>query len=211
MNPPCGGGLPDDGRKARAHGHGERSAPLLLAALLVGRPCGGQDCGVESLCAIARLLGHEVSPAARQKLNQVLPGERVTMLQIQAAAAELGITLAGVRAPLRGLLAQGRGPSIIHLQEPDHFLTLARASDEWVQAVDSGRVALLARSAIEARYSGRALVPALPDPAGAPRAEVADFCWVFGVAGVGQQVRHVFEVLNAGAQDLTVRTREEGG
>jgi hypothetical protein len=116
-----------------------------------------------------------------------------------------------VGATFEELTTDVPGPKIIHLADPAHFLVVARASDEWVQLLDGGRVVVVPRAEIEQRYSGHALIlDQAQFPDGGPRLEAPEFHYTFGIAGVGQEVEHAFTVRNVGDQELVVRPQEKG-
>jgi ABC-type bacteriocin/lantibiotic exporter with double-glycine peptidase domain len=144
---------------------------------------------------MAELLGRPVSEQDRQRLVAGLPGRDATMLQIQEAGRAIGIELRGVGADLTALASDVPGPKILHLSNPDHFLVLARASEELAQVVDGGRVGVLPIPALAARYSGHALIAEIAVPPAAPRLEV----------------EHTFDVRNAGTEDLVLRVKDCGG
>ncbi len=126
------------------------------------------------------------------------------MAAVSNAAASLGVALRGVRAPLDALCEVG-GPKIIHFKDPDHFLVMARASPEWVQLLDSGRVIVVPREEVEERYSGHALIlRQTEEDAGGAKLRLDGFHHRFGIVGVGQVVEHSFEVTNAGDQELAI-------
>lgn len=187
---------------------------LLSLAALFG--CGlslavSQPCGVWSLRGVCELSGRILSNEEQQKLIEGFPADESSMLDIRRAAEELGLALVGVGATFEELTDDVRGPKIIHLSDPAHFLVVARASDEWVQLLDGGRVVVVPRAEIEKRYSGHALIlDQAQFPEGGPRLELPEFHYTFGIAGVGQEVEHAFTVRNVGDQELVVRPQEKG-
>ncbi|GAH43437.1 unnamed protein product, partial [marine sediment metagenome] len=131
-------------------------------------------------------------------------------LEIKEAGEGLGIELLGVEAAFDELVSEVPGPKIIHLKDPAHFLVMARASPEWVQLLDGGRVVVMPREKIEERYSGHALILDQEDDGGGPRLEFLEFHYSFGIAGVGQKVEHAFKVTNAGEPDLAITLQAKG-
>jgi len=126
------------------------------------------------------------------------------MLQIKQAAEKLALPLLGVAAGLDELTNGVTGPKIIHLNDPAHFVVMARGSEEWVQLLDGGRVIVVPREEIEKRHSGHALILEQQEQQGGTRLELEEFHHTFGIAGVGQEVEHPFKVSNVGDQDLLV-------
>jgi hypothetical protein len=132
------------------------------------------------------------------------------MADIRNVAGSLGIELRGVGASLEALCSVS-GPKIIHLRGPDHFLLLVRASAEWVQLLDSGRVIVVPREEIEKRYSGHALVLQQTEAdAGGPKLQLEEFHYPFGIVGVGQTVEHAFAIRNVGDEDLVIGLPGQG-
>ncbi|MCD6361641.1 MAG: hypothetical protein J7M38_12365, partial [Armatimonadetes bacterium] len=163
---------------------------LLTAALAlpIWFPCVilAQTCGVGSLFDLSELAGRDLSKEQRQEILDAYPADESSMLDIKQAAEKLGLRLVGVAASLDELTHNVRGPKIIHLNDPAHFLVMARDSSEWVQLLDHGRVTIAPRAEIEKRYSGHALIldqSQFPD--GGARMEVPDFHHTFGIAGGG--------------------------
>lgn len=164
-----------------------------------------ETCGVTSVRALGLLLALDPERNRGEEADGSPARAEVSMAQVADHAETLGIHLHGVAASLDTLVEEGRVPCIIHLKAPAHFLTVARASSEWVQLLDSGRVIVVPREEIEKRYSGHALIldqSQFPD--GGARLEVPDFHHTFGIAGVGQEVEHAFTIRNAGDEDLVV-------
>ena len=126
-----------------------------------------------------------------------------SMLDVITLAQERGLTLRGVKGVLADVLATAWGPWVAHLDEPNHFLLVLRASPQWIQVLDRGQLRVLERARLEERYSGHALIL---DQAqfgdGRPCLQVLEFHHEFQVAGVGQTVRHTFTVRNCGAADI---------
>lgn len=183
---------------------------LIFAGLWCCSTAIAQTCGVISLFDLSQLVGCDLNDEQRESLTNGYPAEESSMLDIKQAAERLGLSLVGVAATLDELSGLC-GPKIIHLNDPAHFLVLARASDEWVQLLDGGRVVVVPRAEIEKRYSGHALIlDQAQFPEGGPRLEAPEFHHTFGIASVGQQVEHAFTVRNVGDQELVVRPQEKG-
>ena len=157
------------------------------------------------------LLGRDLTTEPAAQLRQALPDDGASMLQVQQAAEAIGIATTGVRASLDTLVSEVPGPKIIHLADPDHFLVLARADGEWAQVMDGGRPVVVSREELEKRYSGHALVVEIPDADGAPRLELDHFHHTFGIAGIGQKIRHAFTATNTGGRPLTLEGKQGGG
>ena len=127
-------------------------------------------CSVSSLFDICALIGRDISADQRKALLSAYPGAEGSMLDVKEAAESLAIALLGVKATLHELTSEVRGPKIIHLNDPAHFLVMARASSEWVQLLDRGRPIVVSREEIEKRYSGHALiVEQAQEDAGGPK------------------------------------------
>ena len=169
-----------------------------------------QGCGMVSLSRLCQILGRDLDTQQRSRLESMLPRQTCSMLDIKTAAETVQVHLAGVRASLSELSATP-GPKILHLQHPDHFIVAARASQDWVQLLDGRRVIVVAREGIERRYSGEALIVKLdPEALVGPRLQLDEFHYPFGIAGVGQEVHHAFQLGNAGDQDLVVSLQSNG-
>ena len=164
------------------------------------------DCGTASLAALAELVGAPIPADRVSVLAQQMPDAGPSMLDVKQAAEGQGIALKGIGGTLDEAAGFG-GPAIIHLCEPDHFVVLARLSDEWAQVIDSGAVVAVARPELEKRYSGHALVLADEAPTDGGRVQVEEFHYAFGVSGIGQTVEHTFTVTNAGNRALMVELR----
>jgi len=175
---------------------------LALASTLPSTP--GKSCGVASLFDLCTLIGQELGNQQRQQVLEAFPAEQCSMLDIKHAAQGVGIELVGISATFHEVLRGTPGPKIIHLTDPAHFLVVARTSHEWVQVLNGGRVTVAPREEIEKRYSGHALILEQEEKAGGPRLELEKFHYVFGIAGVGQELEHSFKVSNVGDQDLLV-------
>ncbi len=161
------------------------------------------SCGVASVLDMCDLLSHPVDKGDREEIIAAWQGP-ASMAAVSNAAASLGVALRGVRAPLDALCEVG-GPKIIHFKDPDHFLVMARASPEWVQLLDSGRVIVVPREEVEERYSGHALIlRQTEEDAGGAKLRLDGFHHRFGIVGVGQVVEHSFGVTNAGDQELAI-------
>jgi len=170
-----------------------------------------QTCGVASLLDVCQLVARDLSNRQRQEMIEAYPAEESSMLDIKHAAVSLGLHLVGVKTTLDELKSDVRGPKIIHLQDPDHFLVLARVSEDWVQLLDGGRTTIAPRSETEKRFSGHALIfEQSESDAGGPRLQLDEFHYPFGIVGVGQKVQHTFQVRNAGDQDLVLALQSSG-
>ncbi len=168
-----------------------------------------ENCGIVSLFRLCELTGQELSQEQQEQITAAYPAEEASMLEMKQAAESVGITLLGVKATLEEL-DEVRGPKILHLQDPEHFLVIALFSPEWVQLVDRGGVAVLTREEVEKRYTGQALVLEQEESPGGPRLQLDSFHYSFGIAGVGQEVEHVFTVTNAGDEDLAITLQAKG-
>ncbi len=184
-------------------------ACLLAAVLLYDAPVGAQSCGVASLFDFCVLIGQELPKEQQEAILEAYPAEGASMLDIKQAAESLRIALVGAKATIEEL-GKVAGPKILHLRDPAHFVVMPRASPEWVQLLDSGRVVVASRGEIERRYTGHALIlEQEPNPGGA-RLQLAEFHYSFGIAGIGQEVEHVFTVTNVGNEDLTIGLQAKG-
>ena len=164
-----------------------------------------QPCGVASLFDLCQLAGRDLSKEQRQELVGSYPAGELSMLDIKQAAEKLELPLVGVAASFEELTSDVPGPKIVHLSDPAHFLVMARATREWVQLLDGGRVGVVRRETIQERYSGHALILDQSQfPPNGPRLELPEFHYTFGIAGVGQEVEHAFTIRNAGDEDLVV-------
>ena len=172
-----------------------------------------ESCGILSVLDLASALGRDVPPSAAKEIRAAYPQAAVSMLDVRQAAAMIGLPLEGVACSFQELMTQVPGPKIAHLRDPDHFLVVVQASDEWVQTVDRGVVVIVPRSELEARYSGRALTVVTPTAgeAAGPKLELPEFHYTFGMAGLGQHVSHAFGVRNLGDHDLVLRVKEPEG
>ena len=167
-------------------------------------------CSRASVLAMSDLLGSPALDQERQALAHTLPEDDASMIQVQEAAHRLGFTLTGVAGTV-DQLGSVLGPKILHLNDPAHFVVLVRTDDQWTQIMDGGRLTVVAREDLEARYSGKALICELPDGEGGPNLEMESFHHSFGVAGVGQKIDKAFTVRNAGQQPLTIESKQGGG
>ena len=169
------------------------------------------NCGISCLLEVCHLVGVDLPEDQQEQLAGMFPSAQCSMLDIKRAGEQVSVSMVGVEASMDELLDDGiRGPSIIHLTAPDHFLVLLRGSSEWVQCVDAGRVIVGPRTEVEKRYSGHALILDQSQFAeGGPRLEVPEFHHTFGIAGVGQAVEHAFTVRNVGDQDLVVHPQKK--
>ncbi len=168
-----------------------------------------ESCGIVSLFRLCELTGQELSQEQQEQIVAAYPAEETTMLEMKQAAESVGITLLGVKATLEEL-HKVRGPKILHLQDPEHFLVIARFSPEWVQLVDRGGVAVLTREEVEKRYTSQALILEQEESPGGSRLQFDSFHYSFGIAGVGQEVEHSFTVTNAGDEDLAITLQAKG-
>lgn len=182
-------------------------AVLALALGLPGRTPGALapalDCGTASLASLAELVGAPVRTDRLPAISRAMPDAGPSMLDVKQAAEGEGIRLKGIGGMLNEV-AQLGGPAIIHLCEPDHFVVLARLSDEWAQVIDSGAVVAVPRAELEKRYSGHALVLADEAPTDGGRVQLEELHYAFGVSGVGQTVEHTATVSNVGNRPLIV-------
>ncbi len=180
---------------------------LLLSVLAVSTPGPllASGCAGASVADMARLLGVGLDGNVVAQIAVLQVADAASMLAVRDAARILDVALVGVAVGLQDLVTQVPGPKIIHLNDPAHFLVMARASDEWVRFLDGGRVLIVPREEIEKRYSGHALILDQSQFAdGGPRLEVTEFHHTFGIAGVGQEVEHAFTVRNVGNEDLLI-------
>jgi len=186
-----------------APGAGILLVGVLTGARLPARAANPPDCGTTSLVALAQLIGRPIPDARVPELARAMPETGPSMLDVKRAAEQEGIAVKGVGGSLEEV-AGLKGPAIIHLSDPDHFVVLVRLSDQWAQAIDSGMVAAVPRGELEMRYSGQALVMADEAPKDGGRVEIGEFHWTFGISGIGQTVEHTFVVSNAGNRPLMV-------
>ena len=185
---------------------------LVFAARGWGTAEPAANCGATSVFALATAMGRPPAAEARQTVLSAFPAERMSMADVKEAAALVGIELEGVSGEFDDVVDRVRGPKILHLSQPDHFLVALRASEEWVQVADVGGVRALPRSEIEALYSGRALIigQGSAEPGG-PRLLLPEFHHEAGITGIGQQISRVFALTNAGDEDLVVRVATPDG
>jgi len=169
-----------------------------------------QGCGVHSAFDLCSVTGREVRQEQRRAIVESYGAEEASMLDVVAAAQELGLRLAGREMAFAELI-QGAAPSIMHLEAPAHFLVLVRSSGAWGQLAEGGRVIVAPLDEIEARYSGHALILDQSQfPEGGPRLDLPEFHYPFGIMGVGQKVEHAFEFRNTGGEDLTISPQASG-
>ena len=167
------------------------------------------NCGVESLRGLAELLAVPVDGPTMKKIIAGLPVAGPSMQDISRTAVDLGISLLGVQASLDAL-AGVRGPCIIHINDPGHFVVMSRAAGDWVQLVEYGQVTAIARSELAKHYSGHALILDQDTVSGGPVVGVDEFHYRFGVSGLGQDVAHSFRVRNRGNEDLEIAAQPAG-
>ena len=165
--------------------------------------CGAPTCGVDSVLDLSELLGRDVPEDDREKLADAYSQAEVSMWDVSKAAGSVGISLVGVAASLEEL-ASMRGPKIVRLQEPAHFLVLSQTTEDVVQVVDRRRMLVLPRLDLQERYSGHALVLDQGPAQGGPWLQLHQCHHTFGIAGVGQEVEHSFKLSNVGDHDLLV-------
>lgn len=184
----------------------------LLGSTVICEPVWAEtkSCGIMSLFDLCVLAGRELSEPEGQPIVEAYPAQEASMLDIKQAADTLRITLVGVKASFDELISDVPGPKIIRLNDPTHFLVMARATSEWVQLLEGGRVVVVPREDIETRYTGHALILAQEENPGGPRLQLADFHYTFGIAALGQEIEHAFKVSNAGDEDLSIGLQASG-
>lgn len=98
-------------------------------------------------------------------------------------------------------------PAILHLRDPDHFLVLAGATVTNAQVYDAGRLAVIPRTGIQARFTGEVL---LATPAGSQGAKiiVRDRDYFAPLTGPADKLAHAFAFVNAGTSDLVVAVND---
>jgi hypothetical protein len=168
-----------------------------------------QNCAATSIVDLALLLGRDLTQEERERVVERLPAPSASMLEMREAATSLGIAALGIKAAFGELATEVRGPKIIHLKDPDHYLVMVHASSRWVHVFDYGRVAVARRENIEKRYTGYALM-VQGAGGGGPALRLHEFHHGFGIAGVGQVVEHAFRVSNVGDEDLVVALQASG-
>ena len=132
------------------------------------------DCGTASLRDFCTIVGRDFTASQATCSASAVR----TMREIQEDAKEIGLILTGVAADLAAL-ERLKGPKIVHLSDPAHFLVLVRSGPECVQLMDNGHVAVVSRNEFEQRYTGHALVGAA-SPGGHRRTALASNgadCW----------------------------------
>lgn len=163
------------------------------------------NCAVKSVLAAARLLDRRVDPQAADRLFREHGSSPVSLFEIKKMAADLGIELVGVRAEL-GELVERQIPAVIHLREPEHFVLLLDGSKDLLRLLESAdaQVWVAPRSEIEHRFTGYALTLAEDRANDAAAVRFDETHYEFGIAGVGQQVEHVYGFLNNGTRPLAL-------
>ena len=180
------------------------SMGLLVLAACVHDAASAPSCGVSSIVDLCNLVGRDLAPEQVAGISKAHPDAEWSMLEIKRVAADLGVTLVGVRATVAELRDRVL-PAIIHLEDPMHFVVLARVSPEHAQLVGTAQPTVIPRAELDRRYSGHALIlPDREEPQGGPRLRVDDFHYGFGTARVGQEVERAFKITNAGDEDLVV-------
>lgn len=194
------------------HPHRRRRAALVLgsvlcAALLQPPPMEAHSCAAWTLLDLCELMGRQLSEQQVERIVRLCPAEGASMLDVKEAGRSVGTSLVGVAATLDELAGQVVGPKIIHLENPQHFVVMGRASPDWVQLADCGGVRVVPRGEIESRYTGHALILEQGQQTGGPKLELGEFHYGFGIVGIGQHLEHAFRLSNAGDQDLALTMR----
>ncbi|MCC7493488.1 MAG: hypothetical protein IT204_14125 [Fimbriimonadaceae bacterium] len=177
---------------------------LWLMALLVAAP-ETPSCGVTAALALSYCVGRPVSPGDAEKLGRQYPQSTMTLLQVRDAAQQLGVQSRCVRATFEEV-ARLDSPAVLHLREPEHFVTVLSITDSVVHCVEQpgGRPVVLPSAEVKARYTGVALVlPERPEPS--PRAVVPQVHWTVDAREAGQEWVFEVAVRNGGRSPLTLR------
>jgi ABC-type bacteriocin/lantibiotic exporter with double-glycine peptidase domain len=125
----------------------------------------GTDCAVAALEMLVDGLGHDTRPLASWRDTVQRRGEGMTLLEMQRAAATVGVSTYGIRATLTGLRRVPL-PAIVHFDH--HFVVLDRIDDgDTYQLRDpaSGRMRMGAAAFREA-FTGEVLAVAPIHPSG---------------------------------------------
>lgn len=115
------------------------------------------QCGHWAILRVAQLHGLLLTTT---EVGRRLPRNQQghSLLQLKQCLEELGLEVTGVRESLDDLIRRGE-PAILHLNEPEHFVVLARASPQQLLLFDAqGQRLRLSRDRVLPRYTGRALV-----------------------------------------------------
>lgn len=94
------------------------------------------NCGITSTLAFAQMQGRSVAPEAIEQLREAYPQPTVSLMDVQRMVASLGFKLDGVKVTLDELQEMQR-PTVIHLTNPDHFVTLLDASASYVRLLEN--------------------------------------------------------------------------
>lgn len=113
------------------------------------------NCGVRAVLIMAQVLGRPADDSQQHILCNRYPNERVSLLDVKGAAAELDLTLQGKRLTLQELQDRSR-LAIISLK--DHFVFVDRVTSDWVRVFESTVPVLQPRREFEQLYTGMALV-----------------------------------------------------
>lgn len=163
------------------------------------------NCGITSALAFAHMNGLSVTPQIADKLRREYPQSTVALADVRQILLSLGFKLDGVKATLKEL-NEMQIPTIIHLTNPDHFVTLLDASTTEVRILENAgeAVTILPRSEIESRFDGYALIPEPDIRTDIPLIRLKETNYTFAVAGLNQKVKHDFGFTNEGQRDLIV-------
>lgn len=160
------------------------------------------NCGVASVVALAEASGRALPTERVTRLTAGSTADQVSMADVQALAATVGIALAGYRATLAEVL-EGPMPAIAHLAEPEHFVCVVGGDAAWVQLLDgwSPRLAVVPREEFERRYTGHYLRREAVGEGGG-KATLRSRHAEYEQGDAGRELVHRFEVVNAGNQEL---------
>jgi len=185
-----------------------------FATLLIARPhwsCAQPtaDCATACLRFLAAASGVDLPPSIAAQMAARYHTTPASMLDLKKEAGGLGLALQGVKCELAEL-QDVRGPVILHLAEPDHFVVLLNQSSAQPQVLDcSGlqadplRVEPLLR-----RFSGRALVLAGSPPERTPWLEIPEPVRDVQSVDSHDQLLSQFAIHNRGSAPLHVEGLE---
>jgi len=94
------------------------------------------NCGVISALSLAQVKNKHVSAIQAQDLFEKYPEVTVFLLDVQNMAKSLGIPLTGVKSTFNDLV-NAQMPTIIHLQNPDHFVLMLDGNQQWVRLLET--------------------------------------------------------------------------
>ncbi|MBC7328529.1 DUF1573 domain-containing protein [bacterium] len=183
---------------------------LLVSGMIHPAEVTPKSCGIRSLFRLCDIMGRNLSEDEKERIVRAYPQAECSMLDIKNAASQLGINLIGVQATLEEL-EQIPGPKILHLKEPEHFITVSRFSPKWVQVIGRWKAYSVPRVEISSRYTGYALIlePKSYTNEDGPYLHLEEFHFDVGEVERGKQIQHTFLISNKGKNDLLISPQSE--